>query len=72
MKKFFKGITGLLRTAGCSTRYKLVVIGQNVTVIPVMSGFQRVRKFDRNCNEFDSNIDSKKFLSISRQLEEGE
>ncbi len=52
----------------CATWDKLAVIGEDVTVIPVMSRFQRVRKFDRNYREIDRKMDSEMFLRLSREL----
>jgi len=52
----------------CSTWDKLAVIGEDITVIPVMSRFQRVRKFDRNYRELDRKMDNKRFLLLSREL----
>jgi len=52
----------------CATWDKLAVIGRDVTVIPVMSRFQRVRKFDRNYREIDKKMDGKRFMLLSREL----
>jgi len=58
------------RDVVCSTWDKLAVIGDDITVIPFMSGFQKVRKFDRNYNALDKKIDGKRFLLLSRELKE--
>lgn len=54
----------------CSSWDKLAVIGNDITVLPFMSRFQKARKFDKNYNVLDSKIDSERILLLSRELKE--